>query len=270
MRIFSLLTHIIQLFLLVGICLPPMCAASDGSVEIAAGFLSADGQQLIIPGQNLSLDTQAPLYAIFADNQAVPACFLVRQEETPQNTHRCAPDNFAHLSGYIFTLAQPGNSGQSCFLTTQSFIDGREFIPYQALPGSCSEAELVGIEAAKQRPVEESGGIALLADGRKLFLVKFAALGDDALASLVLIDERGGLIFRDYPAKVQQGSTWRVDDGGEIRPAQFRLIFVSTAAGRPEIGYEFLGAEGSSLEIAAADNGQFRTVVRGYRYTSPF
>jgi hypothetical protein len=85
------------------------------------------------------------------------------------------------------------------------------------------------------------------------------------LASLVIGDK--SYIYRDYSAKYDAGSTWRVDDGGEFPNDAIKILAIfRNQAGELEIITEWAGAEGANIEYAKANKNRFVTIKEASRY----
>lgn len=117
----------------------------------------------------------------------------------------------------------------------------------------------------KNRKVKQAWEIAHLAEHQKAYIVIFEPKKDSVLASLVI----GGTsyIYRDYPAKYDEGSTWRVDDGGEFPNDAIKILAVfRNKSGELEIITEWAGAEGANIEYAKANKNTFETIKEASRY----
>ncbi|MNI97403.1 hypothetical protein D3C73_1560490 [compost metagenome] len=91
------------------------------------------------------------------------------------------------------------------------------------------------------------------------------------LFSLVL-REGNELSFMDYPAEIKDDaySVWRVDDGGEVTPDMFSLLFAAKTANGLALGLEWWGAEGvNSFFLLQQGAGIKEMDIQYGRYTSP-
>ncbi|MNC03441.1 hypothetical protein D3C75_508480 [compost metagenome] len=91
------------------------------------------------------------------------------------------------------------------------------------------------------------------------------------LFSLVL-EDKVGLTFMDYPAVIQgdEYSVWRVDDGGEVIPEMFSILFAAETAEGSLLGMEWWGAEGVNTFFLKKEGDVFKEMDIQYgRYTSP-
>ena len=245
-------------------------AAPESPSPVSFGFFIDNGT-LIIEHIKPSQPNPTYSYAICEQNQVHPIRFLQIQFDSPQNTRRHTAKNFENLPGSVYsTTNSRAHSDESCMLAPVPFITSSDTLPRLTRPLEPLAPELVEkIEVTKNRKVS---GTWVLADSNsnvRVSLVLFEQINDDALASLVLISS-DKLLFRDYPAKANRYSTWRVDDGGVIIPRQFKVLFLRRQNLDWEMATEFAGAEGSSLEFLVEKDGQFKSIYSAYRYTSPF
>lgn len=91
------------------------------------------------------------------------------------------------------------------------------------------------------------------------------------LFSLV-VEDGGKLKFVDYPAVVQEDeySVWRVDDGGEVMPEMFSLLFAAETTDGLLLGLNWWGAEGINSFFLSRKGDAFKELDIQYsRYTSP-
>ena len=88
---------------------------------------------------------------------------------------------------------------------------------------------------------------------------------DSVLASLVINDKQ--FVFRDYPAKYDEGSTWRVDDGGEFPNDAIRILAIfRNQQGDLEVITEWAGAEGANIEYFKCKNEKIEVIKESSRY----
>lgn len=113
--------------------------------------------------------------------------------------------------------------------------------------------------------------LADLSEDRQLYLVQFNRLDQDMLFSIVLTD-KDELTFMDYPAVIQgdEYSVWRVDDGGEVLPEMFSILFAAETINGPLLGLNWWGSEGVNTFFLNKDGETFKEMDIHYgRYTSP-
>lgn len=127
------------------------------------------------------------------------------------------------------------------------------------------------ISAVKQREIKAAWKLADLPPDRGLYLVQFVRQNKNMLFSLV-VEDGGKLKFMDYPAVVQEDeySVWRVDDGGEVLPEMFSLLFAAETTDGLLLGLNWWGAEGINSFFLSQEGDTFKELDIQYgRYTSP-
>jgi hypothetical protein len=245
-------------------------AAPESPPPVSFGFFNNSGQLII---DHTKPDAMPVVYAksVCESNRVLPLRFMQIQPGDPRNSHRHTAQNFDFLPGTIYALtiaSEKANS--SCLLTSDEFMPGTHPLPpLSASSQTLTPVQIERIEALQQRKISKSWALGEVPSGAVLYLVLFEHLDNQALASLIL-QTSDKVLFRDYPAKVNPYSTWRVDDGGSISPGQFKILMLRQRGQHWEMATEFWGAEGSVLEFLVENNGKFEAARRSYRYVSPF
>ena len=104
-----------------------------------------------------------------------------------------------------------------------------------------------------------------MGDNQSAYIVVFSPKKDSVLASLVIGGKQ--FVYRDYPAKYDEGSTWRVDDGGEFSNDAIRILAVfRNQQGDLEIITEWAGAEGANIEYFKETKGKIEVIKEASRY----
>ena len=171
------------------------------------------------------------------------------------------PDELVRAGLLAVAFAFPNESGTR-LLTTAS-LDARAV--YQtALLLPARRARLPMLRLSRERSGCRFGG------PRRIRAV-FARRLSSALASLVVIDGDRRL-YIDFPAEFRGpgADLWRADDGGEIHPEGFEVVFPLKRADAYVLGIDWKGAEGSAPSICGAEPGaQFKEVLTDFWYRSP-
>lgn len=176
--------------------------------------------------------------------------------------------NFKNCAGHVMSL--PNNkkvsTDQSVVLFNDAFLNTRQPVIVKSLPTpkSIDSANKIKIEAEHKRKIKEGWKIADVGS-ESAFIVIFEKKQDSVLASLVM----GGktYIFKDYPAKYDEGSTWRVDDGGQFPNDAIKIIGAfMNSKNELEIIIDWAGAEGANIEYAKANKNKFETIKEASRY----
>jgi hypothetical protein len=142
--------------------------------------------------------------------------------------------------------------GSTCFLATDAFIGGGAMVDLSrpSADTRCSRTEYPHYQADKSRPVVGCWPIGRSTSGLEVVVIEFARRLSNALASLAVVDGDRRL-YVDYPATFNGPGTdlWRVDDGGEILPERFEVVFVMRRGDSYWLALDWAGAEGNALYL---------------------
>ena len=176
--------------------------------------------------------------------------------------------NFKNCAGQVFSVLdnRKVQNDLSNIIFNEAFLKNHSLISVKTItqPTKIVEANKNKIATERKRNIKEAWKIADFGN-ESAFIVVFEPKQDSVLASLVVGNTE--FIYRDYPAKYDEGSTWRVDDGGEFPNDAIRILAVfRNQAGELEIITEWAGAEGANIEYAKANKNKFKTVKEASRY----
>ena len=115
------------------------------------------------------------------------------------------------------------------------------------------------------REVKKAWNIAENEDGTKIHFVLYQQKDKDALAALVL-STKTGMVYKSLPATYDNGSAWRVDDGGEIGPQQFGILFAAKTSEGAVLAVTWDGVEGQNIMLLTEKNTDFIEALMGSRY----
>ena len=238
----------------------------------AFGFPDPSGTRLLTVSDLLQ---PAMLHtALCSDGRRFSVQFERRQAEREGHNGRRTPYNFDKLAGNVFTVLQGKvETGASCFLASDPLLSSAALLPAELPAGSgeCDPDDRRLLTSSRSRLVLNCWAIARLPADRRLVLVEFARQDKDALASVVLMD-RDRLIFADYPAlfRGEGEDLWRVDDGGELSPKEFEVVFLLQRSTFYALGVHWHGAEGASLAVFVSNgDNRFTKVIKDYWYRAP-
>jgi len=100
-------------------------------------------------------------------------------------------------------------------------------------------------------------------------LVQYLPADSAQLVSLVLIRTES-LAFEDYIGdRSEEGSVWRVDDGGAFNPHEFRIIAAFDSVGSLSIARSWAGQEGDNAVLYSVAGKQLVPILTAYRYWAP-
>lgn len=258
---------------------PSTANLETGHLGATFGFADGEGKHLLVTGQDEGKQQEMALLnkAIGNNGQVLDVKFEKWQAGNEQNNGRELALNFTNLPGYLFTL----EAGSAVPDETYYVVDAADFNLQSLLPvkpagvnqeAATSEDRVRGsIAEAKGREVLHLWKLADVSVEQELYLVQFVKQDANMLFSFVLKDS-DGLVFADYPAVLQDdgNSVWRVDDGGEVTPEMFSLLFAAQTANGLVLGLEWWGAEGVNTLFLHKDVVTFKEMDISYsRYTSP-
>lgn len=123
------------------------------------------------------------------------------------------------------------------------------------------------IEAIKNGKITESSLISETDENAKICLFVFERKAEDMLASIVYV-KGDKVIFKDYPAKYNEMSAWRVDAGDQ--PGLFEVLFLANSDEGLLLGITWAAPEGENVYILKEVNGVFQeTDLKAARYWAP-
>ena len=217
--------------------------------------------------------------AACSDGRRFPVRFEGRQIEREGTNGRQSPEVFDKVAGSVFTvlrgiIGQGSQIGEvSCFLAGDALRSSATWLPVERSDGSreCSSDVRRQLASSHSRPIVNCWPLAALPGNRRIVVAEFARRDKDALAGVVLID-RDRTVFADYPATFtgEGQDLWRADDGGELSPDGFRIVFVLQRGHTYVLGVSWAGSEGQSLAVFVSNSGnRFTQVIGDYWYQAP-
>jgi hypothetical protein len=248
-----------------------MNAAALLLVAIAFAFPNEDGTRLLATAEIAK--PEALGIALCSGGQRVPVQFERKQPEGADSSGRQTPRNFANTAGAVFRISGTISADATCMLVDESFLAGATLLPLKrpADDARCLTSRYRDFQMDKGRPVVGCWPIAESAAGVRVALIEFERRLTSALASLVVLDNNRRL-YVDYPAqfKVPGDDLWRVDDGGELYPQAFDVVFVLKRGSTYLLAVDWGGAEGSALSLHISEGGgPFKQVLSDSWYRAP-
>jgi hypothetical protein len=277
---------------------PPLAARGLG----AFAFTNTSGTKLILVGESLGASPGAPALAqvsrpylglrtaFCSDGLSHRIAFERVQGADGRDEGRRSHYAFDHLEGLVFRIDDPGmlSEGSSCFLVARPLEQAlavvpvalpweRKFIPVDGRASrlaTCDAGLAERIAAARSRAVTHCWPLRSANHPRvpHVVLIEFARRGNDALASVVVVD-RGRLTFADQPGDYgREGglSVWRVGDGGKLDPASFDVLLLARRGRKAVLALSWVGREATVLKLMESRGGQFRELLRDSWYQASF
>lgn len=232
---------------------------------LAFGFTNENGNKVIAFEEGMNSQSLTNVIDNHGNNYELVYENIQKGNENGVNL---IPSNFNDCAGEVYKLKENKklNPDYSTVLVNAAFLETRKTLPIKSFnqPEQIDESNKLSIQNDKKRKIKQAWKIAEI-NNQPAFIVIFEPKKDSVLASLVIGGEK--LIYRDYPAKYDEGSTWRVDDGGEFPNDAIKIIGAFLNANNElEIVIDWQGAEGANIEYARANSNVFETVKEGARY----
>ena len=249
-----------------------MDAAGLLLLAVAFAFPNEPGTRLLATAEIAK--PEALRIGLCSGGQQVRVQFERRQPEGAQTNHRQTPQNFANTAGAVFRVISANVSADAtCVLADESFLAGATVLPLKrpSDDARCPKARYPDFQVDKGRPVVGCWPIAESSAGARVAIIEFARRLTDALASLVVV-EGDRRMYVDYPAQFKGpgDDLWRVEDGGEINPDNFRIVFLLKRESSYLLAVDWGGAEGSALSLHISEAGtQFKEVLSDSWYRAP-
>jgi hypothetical protein len=171
--------------------------------------------------------------------------------------------------GLYETTKGAAEVGHHCFLIDENFLTDREILTYTSTsPDPLPKDLKTKIEDAKQRKIDKSWHKATITGLGELYFVLFKPEGLKALASLTLIKNNGKFVYQDYPGKLEPAdeypSVWRVDDGGQIDPLDFDIVYYFKTKDGVEMIIFWAGPEGINIALVKEAGNIFYPIYTDY------
>jgi hypothetical protein len=230
-------------------------------------FSSITGDSLLAFEENTN---PAPYTQTF-DNQGniTKINFIKTQKNGEEHSINLTPYNFSSCTGQLFTLSagKKADSNFTSLLFNEEFSKNHQAISVKTLekPQVIDSKIKTAIATERRRAIKNAWKIADLGENQSAYIVVFAPKKDSVLASLVISGKQ--FIYRDYPAKYDEGSTWRVDDGGEFPNDAIKILAIfRNQKGELEVITEWAGAEGANIEYFKFVAGKIEVIKEASRY----
>lgn len=235
------------------------------------GFTNETAKYIIIAGsleEGQSIDGVNT--AIGENGNLLTIKYQRTQEKNEKDNGRLTAQNFDNLAGYIFEITQgTAKQNETYYLINDKFNVKSILDSQKGNQAEIDAAAKEEIEKIKGRKVKNGWDIGLIDSDKTIYLVLFERENDDMLASVVMKTPTK-FVFKDYPAKYNESSTWRVDDGGSVYPELFSILFASQTESGIVLGIKWVGAEGEVTTLFIENGDKFEDLNIGTsRYTSP-
>ncbi len=233
---------------------------------ITFGFSNETGNQILAFEENTNL----AWFTQTIDNQGnTNVINFIKTQKGNESGVNQTSFNFDNCTGQVFEIGdgKKFNTDLTSVLFNESFSKNHKLISVKTLekPEIIDSKIKTAIAAERKRAIKNAWKIADLGENQSAYIVVFAPKKDSVLASLVIGGKQ--FMYRDYPAKYDEGSTWRVDDGGEFQNDAIKILAIfSNLKGELEIITEWVGAEGANIEYFKFVAGKVEIIKEASRY----
>lgn len=208
------------------------------------GFADNTGKY-ILSFENMEADDLDT--AIGKDGRPLNIRFVKKQPQGPQDNGTRSANNFSNVQGLLYEVVD-GNAepNETYYLANSGRFNVASLLQVKPeIRVGASDEVKRNIEAAKSQKIEKIWKIADIAPDKELYVVQFRKRGKKITASLVL-REGERIAAKDFTADYDPVSTWRVDDGGEMTPGMFSVLFAASGEGGVVLCVAWAGAEGEN------------------------
>lgn len=235
---------------------------------VTFAFLNEKKDSLVsLAVENEKIKPEVATHAIIGD-QITPIDFLGKKPESESSNGRQTSNNFSNNGGAFFSIKEQIKEGDFALLVNQNFIDDNQILPFKKIDKETNEQ--IKIKLAKQyhRKISQSSTVAELDNEAQINLTLFEIKNDSALAVLSYL-HNDQLITLDFPAKYDEMSTWRVDDGGVFDFENLQILSIFSSDKSIKIATVFWGAEGYNLNFYESADIVFKSIAEAYGYSAP-
>jgi predicted RND superfamily exporter protein len=215
------------------------------------GFTNETGKLIIsIETDEMKKDIDSVNKAIGENGNILSIKYVKSQLRNDNDNGRQTYGNFDNLEGDIFEVVEgKANIDETYYLVSDKEFNIRSILASQ--DGDQTEIDdesKIEIERTKNRKIQSSWEIGKINSDIKIYLILFERQNDDMLASIIM-KTTSKIAYIDYPAKYDEGSTWRAEDCGEIAPWMFSILFAAKAEDGIIIGIKWFAPEGESTYL---------------------
>lgn len=235
---------------------------------VGFAFLNEKKDSLVsLAVEDEKIKPEAATHAII-ENKITPIDFSVTKPESESSNGRQTSHNFSNNGGTFFSLKEQIKEGDFALIVNQKFIDQNQILPFKKINKETNEQIKLKIAKQYNRKISQSSTLAELNNKAQINITLFEVKNDSALAVLTYL-HNDQLITLDFPAKYDEMSTWRVDDGGVFDFENLQLLSIFQSDKSIKIATVFWGAEGYNLNFYESVDGVFKNIAEAYGYSAP-
>ena len=241
-----------------------------------------DGSQMILlyGGEGRDMTEKAVkrfTHCIF-DGVLRPVVYEGYQEQSAEWNGRETGRYFGDLGGFLFrvegnplSISSEDFAGSDALLVDDEYSNPAETIPLKKKPAKVSPDLRKEFEKRYGRTLKAMVRIAWGADaGVAVYAMEFKPKGESALGVVALVAPEG-IYCLDFPAAINEQSTWNVDDEGNFYPESYSVGSLMKLADRYEFTLHKPAAESASSWLMVTKDGKLveQAGSSSYRYISP-
>lgn len=235
---------------------------------VGFAFLNEKKDSLVsLPVEDEKIKPEVATHAII-ENRITPIDFSGTKPESESSNGRQTSNNFSNNGGTFFSIKEQIKEGDFALLVNQNFIDHNQILPFKKLDKETNEQIKLKIAKQYHRKISQSSTLAELNNKAQINITLFEVKNDSALAVLSYL-HNDQLITLDFPAKYDEMSTWRVDDGGVFDFENLQVLSIFQSDKSIKIATAFWGAEGYNLNFYESTGGVFKSTAEAYGYSAP-
>lgn len=242
--------------------------ADDTDPMIAFAFLNETKDSLVsLAIEDENIKPEVATHAII-NSQIISIGFSGTKAESELSNGRQTSNNFSNNGGNFFSIKEQIKEGDFALLVDQKFLDHNRILPFQKTNKESEEQIKTKLSQQYNRRITQSSTIAELENGAQINITLFDIKNDSALAILSYV-HNNQITTLDFPAKYDEMSTWRVDDGGIFDFESLQVLSIFTSDQSIKLATVFWGAEGYNLNFYESVDGKFKSIAEAYGYSAP-
>lgn len=175
--------------------------------------------------------------------------YVKKQSANSNDDGRQWANNFDNMAGVIYeVVGGRAVPNETYYLVNNSKVNVRAVVPVTNKVKSVDASVKKSIEKLKSLKIENIWEISQFGKGNKVYVAQFKKKGTKVTASIIL-KNGSKFVTKDFVADYDPTSTWRVDDGGQIVPEAFSLLFAASTKQGSLLGVKWAGAEGENIYL---------------------
>lgn len=235
------------------------------------GFTDETGKFLIVFENYEDLEPSELNHAIGYNGTVIPIKYLRFQNSNKKDNYRQTMYNFPNISGHIYEInSEDAIPDSTYYLVNDDDFNINAIVKSKKINLNDVDDEIIfKIENVKKAKVKKSWGLNQLDNGSKLYLIEFEMQNGNLLVSFSYItDDR--IIFKDYPIKKDEISSWEITENGEVDPEMIDLLFAANSDEGIILGISLFSTEREHTFLMKENSNDFEDLnIESLRYIAP-